>query len=494
MTLKQEVASGALWSGASQAIRQAIQIGVTILFLHLLVPDEYGLIRLALVFTSFLGIFREFGLSAAVIHKQAMNQEQLSTIFWFNVATGAVLALVTVAAAPFLAWFFREPRLLAVTIVLSVLFIWGALEIVQRAVLRKQMDFRTIAVVEVEATLLASAAGVVVAVVYRNVWALVCQQVLLAALTSLGFFFWSRWKPSWQYRWSSIREVLGFSLHAFGSQVLGYFARNLDTILIGRLLGVTEAGLYGAAYTLMMMPVRNISWTLGNVTFPAYARLQNDLPRMRSAYLRSVQSIALLAFPMMLGMAVLARPLMELAAREEYAMTARLIGILAVVGMVQAVGTTVGSVCLSQGRADRLLQLGLVAVPVIAVCLVAGTPWGLTGVAVGYTVSQILLWLFSHWMANSLIGLSMRTFLEALAPLAGISLLMGAGVYGLRLGMENAGVAHPGWLTGVPTVAGVGVYWGFLRLFRVRIVNELLEMIHQARRRGQTAENGPAES
>lgn len=485
MSARHDAARGVLWTAGSQVLRQVFQLLIAAVLFRLLLPDDYGLIRMALVFTGFMGMFRELGLGAAIIQEREVTQLQLSTVFWINVGVGVLLALVTAAAAPLAAWWFQEPMLLAVTAALSFTFVFGSLEIVQRALMRKRLNFKLLALVDVSATLAAGGVGIALAYWLRNVWALVGQNLVLALCTALLLFAGSPWKPSLCFDWRAIAGLMRFSVYAFGSIVLGYFARNLDIFLVATLAGKTAAGLYGAAYTLMLMPVSNVSWTLGNVMFPVYAQLRDDLARARDAYLRSVQSIALLTFPMMLGLMVIAKPFVLCMAREEWSDTAALLMILAVVGMLQSIGTTVGSICYSQGRADLVWRLGLVAVPVIALCLLLGSPWGLYGVATGYTTSQVLLWFYSQSVANRLLALRMGTLLAALAPLLALSLAMAGIVAGARLGLERADITTPWLQVAILVPLGAGTYGLLLWLLRPPIVVEVMRTLIESARRKQ---------
>jgi lipopolysaccharide exporter len=222
-----------------------------------------------------------------------------------------------------------------------------------------------------------------------------------------------------------VKSVSCYSLNLTGFNISNYFIRNADYILIGRFIGAGALGFYTLAYNLMLFPLQNISAIIGRVMFPAYSRIQDDDTIFRSVYLKVACTIALITFPMMTGLWALAEPFVLAIFGSRWSPVIILIMILAPVGLLQSIGTTVGSIYQAKGRTDWMFRWGSASGVIRIIAFVIGLQWGVVGVATAYAVSTVLLIYPGYAIPLSLINLRVSELWRALLrPLASSSVML----------------------------------------------------------------------
>jgi len=434
--LRRSVAGGVIWTASSQVARQAIQVCVTAVLARHLLPDAFGLIGMASVAMAFAAPLNEMGLSAALVQKKDLAPSHASAVFCFQVAVAAAAATVLFLAAPWVALFFRREELVPLLRIMCWNLPMSAAAMAPQALLLKQMRFGTVAAAETLSLAGAGAVGAAMALAGWGVWSLVGQSLAGTALMTSVLVASSGLNPlsrAARPTRAHLKDLMGFSAPLAGYQALNFASRNLDDILIGRFLGAESLGYYSMAYRVMMYPLQKVSGVVGRVSFPAYALMQDDVARIRRGYLKAIQYIALITFPMMAGVMVVAPELTQALFGPGWEPVAPLILVLSLAGMTGSIGTTVGGLFLAKGRAGLMLRWEIAASACYAAAIVAGLSWGLMGVAVGYTATALVLWPISHIVANRLIDLPMRQFFAALAPPAGLAAMVAALLVTLRL-------------------------------------------------------------
>ena len=234
----------------SQVLRFLIGIAATVMLARLLTPLDYGLIGMIGAITGFLGIFKDLGLDSALIQRAHVTAEQISTLFWINAGMGLALALTTVAIAPGVAWFYGEPSLMWVTVVLAPPFLLGGIIVQHEALLRRQMRFVRLAALEIGSLLTASIVSIFLAWHQASYWALVGGQIAAALTRFLGLWMLVNWRPRLRTDFSGIRSMLAFGRNLTGFAFVNYFSRNLDNLLIGWSLVDQHLG-FGILYHLL---------------------------------------------------------------------------------------------------------------------------------------------------------------------------------------------------------------------------------------------------
>lgn len=389
--MRQQAASGLKWTTISQASRLGTQLLGVLILARLLPASDYGLIAMAAVVTGFASLFRDFGTAAAIIQKPDPSPQLLDSVFWLNVAFGVGLAVMLGLLAPLIAMGFAEPRLKEVLWILLLTFPIASLGAVHQALLEKASSFSPLAMVESTAAFIGLAGAVWAAWAGWGVFSLVLQAVLSAFLTTAGLWMVSRWRPVLRWDAGEIRGVMGFSGNLVGFNVFNYFIRNADNLLIGRFLGATDLGYYSMAYRLMLWPLQNISSVVSRALFPVFSRLQAEQGRLAGAYIRVAAAIALITAPLMFGFFVLREPFVAVALGDRWQPVADVLVWLVPVGLLQSIGTTVGTLYYATGRTDVMFKWGIAAGLLVIPAFAIGLQWGITGVAAAYAVASFLL-------------------------------------------------------------------------------------------------------
>ena len=217
-------------------------------------------------------------------------------------------------------------------------------------------------------------------------WSLVLGNLTGLAVATVLTFRFSRWRPKMTIHWGDLRSIRDFSMHLTGFAVLNYISRNADNVIVGRVLGSRPLGNYQMAYNLMMFPLQNISAVIGQAQFPSFARIQDDLPRFRDAWLRSCRLVSLITFPVVAGLAVVADPLVRAILGPRWIPVIGLFQILAPVGMIQSVVTLVGVVHVARGRTRIAVWMGLLNASSTVAAFLIGVHFGIVGVAAAYAI------------------------------------------------------------------------------------------------------------
>lgn len=398
----------------SQGLRFAFQMVSTVVLARLLSPADFGLIAMVTAITNFALVFSHLGLSTATVQHEAISHSQVSGLFWVNAGFGLLVALIVVAASPLLTWFYQEPQLTSVASLLSLTFVFSGLAVQHRALLTRKMRFVAIGIADVVGV----ASGVVVAIVAAmfgaGYWALVIMHVTTQLASMVGFWIAERWRPRFTVPWREIVPLLKFGSRISAFNIVNYFSRNGDNVLIGRFLGSVELGFYTKAYNLMMLPVRQIRGPIYSVGLPALSRLQKDPDRYRSYYLRIVHLTAFLSVPMALFLGAFAYEVIGIMLGPDWLEAAAVFRILALSAAMQPVTGTSGMVMQSLGLGKRQFRLGLVRAIAFIASFAAGIPWGIGGVAIGFTVVYYLSVLPVLHFAFKGTPVSVRGFLSAI--------------------------------------------------------------------------------
>lgn len=455
--LGEPVLSGIRWSSLSQYGQHALTLSTAAVLSRLLTPADFGLFSMALVFTRLPLMFRDLGTSSAVIQHPAPSQTLLSSLFWLNVAFGALAAAVVWAVAPVAASFYREPALTGLLRALSaVLLFWGPRALPQ-ALLERELRFAPLARAELLGAGFGAAAAVGLGLSGAGLWCLAAQLIVAAGVTSFLIWRASPWRPRAIFQWSALRGVVGYSAGLTAFNALDFLSRNADNVIIGRVLGPTALGYYTLAYTLMLVPLQAVSAVVGRAVFPAYARMQADLALFRRTFVQVSTMVAMASFPMMLGLSALCRPFILAIYGPRWEPVAELFLILAPVGMIHSILTMNGAIYRVTGRMARQLAMEAATVCVLLFAFSAGLSGGVRGVALAYTAASFLLALPAAAAAYSLIGLSVREVAVGLLRPLAVALIVAGALTALRAALPAA--AAPAVVLALGLSLGAAVFF-----------------------------------
>ena len=415
MNLKTRTIRGIGWSATAQIAQLLMQILILALLARLLVPSDFGLIAMVTVFSGFVAVFANLGLTSAIVQKKEISDETLSSTFWISVGLGALLTLALAASAPLIAVFYSDLRLIPLVAFISTIFFINSFGSVQTALLTKSMNFKALAVINICAVGISGSISVFLAFSGYGVWSLAWNVVLAAFIAVVFTWIYSRWVPHFSFRLQHVKGLLGFGANLTGFTFINYFARNTDNLLIGKFLGAAPLGFYNLAYNLLLFPLNNISSVIGNVMFPALSIIQHDKQMVREAYVTSNRYIAVVSFPLMIWLLVAAPQAIRVVFGPKWVSAIVLVQILALTGLTQSIASNVGWIYLSQGRTDIMLKVSIFATIIILISFAVGLRWGVEGVAIAYTIASASLLYPLHAIPFRLIDLKKRVFFSTVS-------------------------------------------------------------------------------
>jgi O-antigen/teichoic acid export membrane protein len=366
-------------------------LGVAVLA-RLLTPADFGLLAMVATFTRLIELFRDLGLGTVTVQRTDISQQQVSYMFWVNVAIGVGSTALTAALAPVAAWFYGEPDLTGITLVLATAFLFSGISVQHQALMRRQMKFSALAWLRVGSSVGSVAVGMVAALLGAGYWALVAMSLASAVIMNFGLWLICDWRPGPPRRGDETTSaLLAFGGNLTGTRLLAFFARNLDNILIGKMWGGDALGFYSKAYQLLMLPIQQLTAPVTGVVVPALSRLQDDPERFRSYYRKAIQAVSSITMPIVVFTFVAADELVLLVLGSQWGDTAVIFRLLVPAAFVGTFNGAAGWVWVALNQTDRQLRWGLIATPFYIVAFGVGVLWGPEGVAIGFSTAQCVL-------------------------------------------------------------------------------------------------------
>ncbi len=432
MNLRKKAARGLVWSIIQKWGREGISFLTFTVLARLLVPEAFGLVALASVFTAFIEIFLDQGFTAAIVQRVELEKEHLDTAFWITILTGLALTAGSILASGSIALAFREPRLAPVLIGLAFTFLLSALSSTQIAILQRDLAFKSLAARSLAATFAGGVVGIGMAFAGYGVWSLVGQNIANGLAGVLVLWRSSDWRPGFNISVKHYKELLSFSISIVGNNILKVVVRRADDFLIGYFLGSTLLGYYNIGYRLLLVIIRLVTGIMNAVAFPTFARLQDKPKRMRSAFYKVTEYTSLLAFPVFIGMATLANELVPALFGDQWTPSIPVMQVLALIGILQSVLYFNNSVMRATGKPGWEFSIMLLNATFSVIGFMIAVRWGIVAVAASFVITGYVLAPLSYTAVRKLIQINIKTYLaQFLTPLFASSIMVAA-ILGLR--------------------------------------------------------------
>lgn len=471
---------GAWWLAADQVGSRVIDLAFTVVLVRLLMPDDFGLLALAASSTAFFRLFANLGLAAAIVQRQDVDDEDLATAFWANLASGIVLFGIIAASGAVFGTVLRDHRVSTLMLVLSLRFVIASGSATQVAMLSRRLNYKALTLRSIAGAMIGGIVGSTLAVLGLGVWSLVGQELARTLSNTVLLYRATRWwRPAWQFSWSRFRVLWSFGGPILLSRLFGYLVRNMDNLLIGRYLGAAALGLYSLGYAFFAVPLNDFAAIIHRVMFSALSRVQGEQDRFRRGFLQASRYVAMVLIPAMIGLAVVAGPLVNVLFGTKWLQAAPVISILALAAVVTMMTALAPSGMQATGRADLHLQGSVLAVLVYIPAFAIGLRWGVVGVAMGYLAGTLLLAPIGYRLLTRATGVSFGEIWLEVFPSLGCSLVMAAVVVPARWLLQAANVATPLAL-GVLIVLGICVYWGAAWTVQRQSILALLRLLRDS--------------
>ncbi len=488
MDLKEKAARGGIWFAAISTLAQAISWIFTFYVIRLLEPKDYGLMTMAAFLTAYLQMFSGLGLGSSIVQRETIQERELSSVFWFSLAFGVVMAAIAFGLAWPTAWLFEDERLVPVTHLISVLFIISALTLVPQNLMTREFDLKKIAMINVVAVIVSSSISVWMAWHGYGVFTLIWANIILNSTKMVLMFVASRWWPRHGYSHREVRPHLSYGLYvAFSGAAMRLF-QSLDKFVIGKLFGPYELGLYGNAMTIASMPIDKISPLYQQVTFPLLSRLQGNPVECYKSYLEIARHYLLIIAPLYLGSMVVASELIRVGLGEKWAAMAPLFQVFCLVKLCEALTSYRTVLFNATGRHKNVFWFNIALVVAVPLAIFIAARHSFSAVMWPWLILYPLVCVF--WLLHGLrsASLSVSAYLGALFEGSKAALSMAAVLWLLRRYYLVDAVASPSARLAILIIVGAVLFSAFLLLFQRDLVHQALGLLL---RRGRS---GPAMS
>lgn len=424
---------------ASQAVRLILQFGSTAVLARLLTPEDYGLIAMVAVVSGFIDVIKDAGLSMATVQRAQITHDQVSTLFWANALLGVLMMFVLAALAPVIAWVYGEPRLVWIALAFALVFVPSGLCAQHMALLRRQMRFTSLAVMDIASMSAGIATAMAMAFLGFGYWSLVGLTAARALVYTALTWIVSGWKPGRPRRRAGTRSMLSFGGSMTGFNILNYLTRNADNFVIGTVLGSVPLGYYSRAYNLLLLPIRQINSPISAVALPTLSRLQQDPPRYRRYFLRATSLIALVTMPVVAFVLADTRSVVLTLLGDQWLDVIPIFQWLAPAAAFSAINFIPGWLCISLGRPGRQLRWAIVSAPITVIAFVISVQFGVVAVAASFSLTWGLL--FGGFIAYACHGspVSLADLVRALVPVLVACAVAGTAVLLLSFPLTHLG-------------------------------------------------------
>ncbi len=464
--------SALFWSLAEAMGIRSVHFVIGIVLARLLLPEQFGLIGMLMIFTAVAQTLLDSGFGAALIQKRAVDADDTNSIFYFNLLAGIAAAATLSAAAPLVASFYRQPLLAPLLRVCSLTLVINAVGMIQNSLLVKAIDFRTLFKISFSAALLSGIVGIVMASRGYGVWSLVGQQLADSSLRTILLWFFSTWRPAWRFSLQALRELFGFGSKLLAANLLHALFDNIYKVVIGKLFTAAELGNYTMARDIQHAPATTLPRVVGRVLFPVFATLQDDPAGMKRGTRKALTLLAAIHFPLMLGLAIVARPTVLLLLTAKWEPCVLYLQLLCVVGLMYPLHLINLQVLQAMGRSDLFLQLELIKKGLIILNIVVTWRWGVTALLGGHIgVSAVSYWL-NAYHNKRLIDYSVTGQLHDLLPHMATALATALFMYCISLAK-----AAPPLLLLIQVTGGLLLYAVLCRLFHPGVYAEIRRLI-----------------
>lgn len=398
-SIKQELVRGVLWSAVEKYSGLVVSIVVSMILARLLSPAEYGVVAIATIIITFLQMFCTMGIGPAIIQKD-LSVEALNSIFTFSLLLGAGLTILLFSCSWNIATFYSNSQLIPVCQILSLQLFFASLNMVPNALMAKNKRFKEIA----KRTLLLQVSSGFISVIAAWQNAGVYALLISPIFTSIGIFFWNRMyykvKIDKKFNMEPIKQIFSYSSYQFLFEFANYFSRNMDKLIIGRMLNVDALGIYEKSYRLMQLPLQNVSSVINPVMQPVLRTLQNDRKSLAGKYEQIIRLVATISFPVGVICADMSKEIISVFYGGNWGMAIPIFSILSLSLPLQMIQSTSGSIFLICNNTRMQFWLGLRNTITTMVGFLIAAVWfhTLEAMAWAWTITLVINFVFTYWL------------------------------------------------------------------------------------------------
>lgn len=467
-SLKSKTFRALSWSFLESAGLQGVRFVIGLVLARLLFPEEFGLIGMLMIFIAVSQSFLDGGFGTALIQKREPTPTDVCSIFYFNLVVGAGVTGLLCLAAPWIAAFYEQPILAPLTRALSLLISINAFGLIQTTLLTKAADFKTQTKASLISAVLSGVLGIGLAMGGYGVWSLAVQQIIGALLRTVLLWRFSSWRPAFLFSFGALRTMFGFGSRMLCSNVLNQIFENIYLVVIGKLFSAGDLGMFTRAKTFQELPSGLMATVVGRVTFPVFAGIQEDRARIKRGLRTALTFLVLLNFPLMIGMAVTARPMVLVLLTEKWLPAVPYLQWLCLVGLLFPLHVMNLNVLTALGRSDLFLRLEIIKKVLIVLSIAVTWSYGIMVMIHGMIITSIVSYYVNSYYSSQLVDYPIGDQLRDMIPYLVMAGLMGGVVY-----LAGRGMSDPWAALLVQAAVGIVTYAGLCKAFRLAAFAEV---------------------
>jgi O-antigen/teichoic acid export membrane protein len=471
--LSRKTTAAAKWSAVDVIARQGVQFAISIVLARILAPADFGVVAMLAIFVAVGGIVIDSGFGSALIQRQNTTRAEESTVFYFNLAMGATIAGLFCLLAPYIAAFFGQPILRYLTYAMALNLLIGSLGSIHATLLNRMMDYKTLAKVGVVSSVLAGMLAVYLASRGYGVWSLAANSLASGTITAILFWTLHSWRPAWTFSLTSLSSFFRFGGYQMAATLTDVVTTNLYLVLIGKLYSARELGFYSRAQNTQQLPVTLMMGIINRVAFATFASVKDDKERLIRG-LRQAQAVSMLInAPLMLGVVILAKPLVTTLFGDQWAPCVPILQVLGLGGVLWPLHVLNLNVLVAQGRSDLLFRLTIVKKLFSVTLTIAASLYGVMAIAWAQVVISLVAYFANAHYTKSMLNYGawkqlndLRVIFISVVPMAFVVYLL------------NDLVLAPGFARLIlATAGGVVTYWLTCRILCADAMNLLISMV-----------------
>jgi O-antigen/teichoic acid export membrane protein len=420
------------WTTVDRFGQQVVQIIIGLILARLLSPEDFGLIGMVWIFVGLSSVLVDGGFGQALIRKEKTSQTDYSTIFFLNFGVSVFLYLILFFLAPYISRFFHQPQLTNISRILFLSIIFYALYFVQYVIIVKEVIYKSLAKVNITATILSGGAGVLLAMKGAGVWALVVQQISYHIFRLILFFIVRKWRPVFAFSFSVIKEFWTFSIHLLGTSVLNIIFNNLYLVLIGKFYPLKQVGFYTQANKLSETVNYSFQQILQGGTYPLLVQIQNDEERYRRVYRTMIHTISIFIFPFIFTLITVSKPLILILLTEKWSATIPLFQLLCLANIFTPFYGLNISVLNSRGESKKSLQLELIKKGLILLSIFVCFLYGIIIMLIGFVLANYISYGVSMFFVKKNLSYQLKRQFLDIFPSFVVSILVSTIVFLLK--------------------------------------------------------------
>jgi len=458
------------WSAIDIGGRQGIQFMVTLVLARLLSPADFGLIGMLSLFIAVASSLVDSGFGSALIQRKSVTEEDKSSVFFFNLAIGACMALTVSLAAPWIAAFYRQPILLPLTRLLAWNLFIGSFGAIQMALLTRELNFRTTCRASVVASAVSGIAAMWMAWRGFGVWSLAAQSLIATSVSTGLLWVLHPWRPIFRFSFGSLRSLFGFGSRLLASGLLDTSFDRIQLAVIGKAFSAVQLGFYTRAFSTQQVPASVLSAVVSRVTFPLFSQMSATQRALKPGVRKALVALMIPTLPMMIGMALVARPLVLVLFGAKWLPCVPYLQILSIAGALWPLHVINLNVLVALGRSDLFFRLEILKKLLIGAALLVTFRISVMAITWGVLIVSVACVFLNSFYSKALIGYGLRDQLKDLAPYAAVSASMGAITWCARALLSHLPAIH----LAVAVLASAVFYCAICHLLKLESYRSLL--------------------